>query len=292
MTPRERVEAAISLDVADRPPMGAWGHDYLAEWSVDDLADSTVATARRHGWDFIKFQPRATCFAESFGATYRPSGGSTEAPVLESLPENLEFHPGPLDDQVEAIRKVVGALPGIPVLQTVFSPLTVAGYLEKSAPGLDAISGPLIEFSRRSIEAGAAGIFYAISGYASTDMVSLDEYSKDILPSDLRVLESLPEDAWFNVVHLCGSNIHFDLAGRFPVQCVSWSIHDPGNPSLEEGIKQSGKAGMSGIDRNSPSADQAWAAASVDDGRGILVAPGCSIPPAVLQSLERWEKEA
>lgn len=292
MQPRERVEAAIALEVADRPPIGAWGHDYVAEWSPDQLAASTIATARRHGWDFVKFQPRATCFAEAFGAVYRPSGNRLEAPVLQSLPETLDFRVGPLNDQVDALSQVVAGLPGIPVLQTVFSPLTVAGYLERFASGLDPIAGALIEFARRSVEAGAAGIFYAISGYASRDMVPIDEYSKEILPTDLRVLEALPNDSWFNVVHLCGANVHFDLAERFPVEVVSWSVHDEGNPSLEEGIRRSGKAAMGGIDRNNPSSDQARAAAAANGGRGILVAPGCSIPPDVLESLQIGEEES
>ena len=33
MTGRERVQAAIAMGVADRPPVGAWGHTYREEWS-------------------------------------------------------------------------------------------------------------------------------------------------------------------------------------------------------------------------------------------------------------------
>ena len=67
MDGRGRVQAAIAGRKADRPPVGAWGHTYKAEWSPRDLADITVERARKYGWDFVKFQPRATCFAEAFG---------------------------------------------------------------------------------------------------------------------------------------------------------------------------------------------------------------------------------
>src|SRR5215472_13447537 len=84
MTGRERVEAAITLGLGDRPPVGAWGHTYKEEWTPAELARITVERARRFGWDFVKFQPRASCFAEAFGSVYRPSGHRLKAPVVES----------------------------------------------------------------------------------------------------------------------------------------------------------------------------------------------------------------
>src|SRR5438046_4744443 len=77
MTGRKRVEAAIAMGVADRPPVGAWGHTYREEWSPPDLAAITVDRARRFGWDFVKFQPRASPFAEAFGSVSHPDRKST-----------------------------------------------------------------------------------------------------------------------------------------------------------------------------------------------------------------------
>ncbi|HET7338997.1 MAG TPA: hypothetical protein VFK22_05575, partial [Candidatus Dormibacteraeota bacterium] len=70
------------MNVADRPPVGAWGHTYKEEWSPDALAEITVERARNFGWDFVKFQPRASCFAEAFGSVYHPSGHRLRAPIL------------------------------------------------------------------------------------------------------------------------------------------------------------------------------------------------------------------
>jgi len=67
--------------------------------------------------------------------------------------------------------------------------------LDEVLPALDRIATTLIDFSRRSVEAGAAGIFYAVSGYASEDLLSAEEYDRWLAPLDQRVLESLPEDA-------------------------------------------------------------------------------------------------
>lgn len=94
--------------------------------------------ARRFGWDFVKFQPRATTFAEAFGSTYHFSGHRLRGPVMdEAAVPDLEswrsvslVDRAAMDDQVESISIVARELgPAVPVIQTVFSPLTVAGYL-------------------------------------------------------------------------------------------------------------------------------------------------------------------
>src|SRR5438067_357310 len=129
---RDRVEAAITLRLADRPPVGAWGHTYREEWSPAELAAATVERARRFGWDFVKFQPRATCFAEAFGSVYQPSGHRLKGPVLvsagvpdlESWERVSVVNPKALDDQVQSLGIVARELGrGVPVIQTVFSPL-------------------------------------------------------------------------------------------------------------------------------------------------------------------------
>ena len=295
-------------------PAAAWGHTYREEWSPAALAAVTAERRRRYGWDFVKFQPRASCFAEAFGAVYQGSNHSLRAPKEVSHPIR-SFRDWPqlkgagagapaLAEQVEALRLTVEALgPEVPVIQTVFSPITVAGYLvgkdKRRAvrdlrrdpgavlPALERIADAMIEFSRRSVEAGAAGIFYAISGYASAGMTTAEEYERWLFPLDRRILEALPEAAWFNVLHLCRGRLHFDIARRLPVQVVSWSIHDPGNPSLAEGRELSGKAVMGGLGqrgslyRGTAAEVGAEVNAALADtgGTRFLLAPGCSVPP-------------
>jgi len=314
MTGRERVEAALAMGVADRPPIGAWGHAYREEWSPDALAAITVERARRFGWDFVKFQPRASCFAEAFGSAYHPSGHKLRGPILirpaapdlESWSKVGLVNRQALDDQVESIGIVSRALGAdVPVIQTVFSPITVGGYLvgksqsrvvrelrqhpEVVGPALERIADALVDFSRRSIEAGASGIFYAISGYAGRGVMSEDRYRDLVLPYDQAVLNAMPEAAWFNVLHLCGSNLNFTLARDLPTHAVSWSVHNQGNPSLAQGRDMAARAVMGGLSQRAtlvygpPSKVRAEAERAVEEtgGRGLLLAPGCSVPPRV-----------
>ena len=312
MDGRQSVEAALALGMGDRPPVGAWGHAYAAEWSPAELAAATVERARRFGWDFVKFQPRATCFAEAFGSVYKPSGHRLKGPVLVSTAvDDIESwrdvslaNPNALDDQVESLAIVVRELgPSVPVIQTVFSPITVAGYLVGKSkaravrelrkypdvvrPALERIADALADFSRKSVEAGAAGIFYAISGYASRDALAEAVYRELVLPLDMRVLEQVPKEAWFNVLHLCGSNLNFGLSRDLPTQVVSWSVHNQGNPTMAEGRKISGQAVMGGMGQRAslqygpPAEVEAEARRVMDEtgGIGLLLAPGCSVPP-------------
>jgi uroporphyrinogen decarboxylase len=315
LEPADRVRAALELRRGDRPPAAWWMHAYREEWSPEDLASLTASRRRRFGWDFVKLQPRATCFAEAFGSEYRPSGDADRGPELvrsavgepddwSRLPR-VDASVAPLADQVRALRLVAeGVGPTVPVLQTVFSPLTVAGYLvgedrlrvagelrERPSllrPALDRIADALVDFAERSIEAGASGIFYAVSGYASAEVMPARDYERLAMPHDLRVLESISSPAWFNVLHLCGPRIHFDMASDLPAHAVSWSVHEPGNPSLSEGRDRSGLAAMGGIDHAGTLVrgtrrevlDQARKSLQEAGAQGVLLAPGCSVPPA------------
>jgi uroporphyrinogen decarboxylase len=314
---RARVEAALRGEAADRPPAGAWGHTYREEWDPEQLARVTVDRARRLGWDFVKFQPRATFFAEAFGNRYRPSGHRLRAPILEqaAVPdldswrklELVDQHA--LDEQARALGLVVEALgERVPVIQTVFSPISVGDYLvgrdkrrlirelrrhpEVVLPALKKVQNALMGFARNSVAAGAAGVFYAISGFATRDAMPVDVYDSLVFPMDLRITESLPAAAWFNVVHLCGSHLNMDVARRLPVQAVSYSVHNAGNPSLEVAQRLTGKAVMGGLEQRGalvggpPEAieRQVRDAIAQTGGRSLLLAPGCSVPPRARES--------
>src|SRR2546422_6781137 len=215
------------MGVSDRPPFGAWGHTYREEWSPADLAAITVERAQFFGWDFVKFQPRASCFAEAFGSVYEPAGHRLKGPVLKSEGvTDLEawstvalVNGKALDDQVESLHLVAKQLGfGVPVIQTVFSPLTVAGYLvgknqsrvvrelrkhpDLVRPALDRIAEALVDFSKRSIGAGAAGIFFANLGYTTPEARPEGGYIEVGVPSGQGVLSQIPAETWFEVVHI------------------------------------------------------------------------------------------
>jgi uroporphyrinogen decarboxylase len=314
MNKRERVEAALRGAEVDRLPISFWGHDYLREWTAEGLAHAMLDNYRAHDWDYMKVNPRASYHVEDWGAildrSKDPNHGHKflQAPVR--YPDDwtklrpLEPDKGVLGEMLAALRLIREELKGeIHFIMTIFSPLSVAKYLAGNQPdpvresisghrkalesALDTIARVYAEFALACLEAGAGGIFFATTGWASRDQLREDEYRTFGVPYDLRVLEAFAGKAPFNVLHNCGENIYFDLLAGYPVEAISWAATSPGNPALGEGRKRSGKAVMGGVDEKStlpegtPEDVAAEVAAAIEQtgGRGLLVAPGCSIPP-------------
>ncbi len=314
MDKQERVKAALSGAEVDRVPISFWGHDYLKEWSAEGLAEAMLDNYRTYDWDFMKVNPRATYHVEDWGAVLERSLDPNHGPKFKEAPVKepgdwrrlrpLAPDRGVLGEQLAALRLIRDGLKGeAPFVQTIFSPLSIAKYLVGNRPdpikesmaghrsalesALDLISRLFAEYGLACIEAGASGIFFATTGWASKDALTEDEYRRFGMEYDLRVLEAFAGSAPFHVLHNCGDNIYFDLLADYPVAAISWAATLPGNPTLGEGKKRTGKAVMGGVNEKTtlPEGSPEEVAAEVrraielTEGRRVLIAPGCSIPP-------------
>ena len=151
---------------------------------------------------------------------------------------------------------------------------------------LEVITETFIAYAQATLEAGASGIFYATTGWASTDKLSEDRYRAFGVDYDLRVLDAVKQ-APFNVLHNCGEHIMFDLLADYPVHAISWAATLPGNPDWPRaGAHEQGRDGwrqreatlVKGLAQQVD--EEAHAALELTGGRRVLLAPGCSIPPA------------
>jgi len=311
MTGRERVMAALRGDPVDRVPLAFWMHNFATENSAKDLAAETLRLAREFGWDYLKPQSRAQCFAEMWGLRYRPSGQRAMAYTVTVNPcagaadlarlQPADPRTGSLGDQLEALRLIrAGVGPDTPIIWTVFAPLMVAPYLlpggreqaltiMRSEPkalehALDVIAETLAGYARACLEAGADGLFYA-TNVATRDLLTAEECRRFQRPYDLRILAAAAP-APFDVLHLCGTGVRFDEFTNYPVHAVSWAVV-PENPTLREGHRRTGLAAMGGLPAKpgiatlTAEAIAARARAAVDEmnGRWLLLGPDCSINP-------------
>jgi uroporphyrinogen decarboxylase len=314
MHKRERVDAALRGDPVDRVPVSFWGHDYLREWSPEGLAGATLTNYRTYDWDYVKVNPRASYHVEDWGCKLRPSGNPLSGPTFIEIAVKepgdwrrlrpLEPDRGALGEQLTALHMIAQDLKDeVYFMQTIFNPLSVARYLVgnqtqpiitsiEDNPGallsaLEVITQTFATYAQACLEAGASGIFFATTGWASTDLLTEDQYRRFGIEFDLRVLEAAQKGAQLNVLHNCGSHIMFDLLADYPVHAISWAATLPGNPNLAAGKDRTRKAVMGGISekttlRNGPPeavADEARRAIEMTAGRRLLLAPGCSIPP-------------
>ena len=312
MSKRERVLAALRGDEVDRPPASFWGHDFLREWSAQDLAAAMVESVQTYGYDYLKVNPRATYYSEAWGCRYRRPTDPTRQPDVESwvVHEPADLHAvrpvdatgGPFAEQLEALRLIGDGLGGeVPFVQTVFSPLSVVGRLANSrdnvrrwmteAPAalhsaLAAVTETLAAYARACLEAGADGIFFPTTEWGTQDVCTPDMYETFGRPYDLRVLDAV-QGAPFNILHVCRPNNMLELLLDYPVAALNWADRAPGNLSLGEASAKTDKAVMGGVDerntllRGTPDDVRAEALDAIQQtgGRRFLLAPGCSISP-------------
>ena len=312
MTSRERTFAAIRGEAVDRPPAGFWGHDFLREWSAEGLAEAMVESVRTYGYDFLKVNPRATYYSEAWGCRYRASDKGSSSPEaiawVLSEPGDLEkLRPvdgagGPFAEQLVAFRTIRRELGDLPLVQTVFSPLSVAGRLTNDrtlvrrwiseAPdslhaALAAITETLAAYSRACLDAGADGIFFATTEWATHDVLTVEQYRTFGREYDLRVLDAVA-GAPMNVLHVCRPNNMLTELLDYPVAVFNWAQHAPGNLSLAYVLPKTDRSVIGGVDerhallRGSLDDVRAQVRAALDEtgGRRFLLAPGCSIEPS------------
>jgi uroporphyrinogen decarboxylase len=311
MTKRQRVMAALRGEPVDRVPLAFWLHNFATENSAKGLADETTRLLHRFDWDFLKPQSRAQCFAEMWGLTYAPSTDKahpytvTRTPIADAAGlgalRPADPTTGALGEQLEALRLIRAAVgPEIPIIWTVFSPLMVLPFLvhggrdaalalARSAPreteaALGAMAETLAAYARACLAAGADGLFYA-TNMATESLVSAQECRRWQRPFDLRVLGAVAA-APFNLLHVCGTGIHFDEFADYPVTAFSWATV-PGNPSLDTVHVRTGKAVVGGLPAKPEIASMkaeelaTRARRAVDEmsGRWLLLGPDCSINP-------------
>ena len=313
----ERVDAALKGAAVDRVPISFWGHSYLKEWSAEELAEAMLANYRTYDWDYMKVNPRASYHVEDWGAKLERSTDPNHGPRFVDWPVRepgdwrrlrpLEPDRGVLGAQLAALRQIRDGLAGEAYfMQTVFSPLSVAKYLAGNQAGpvltsiqdnpdalraaLDVIAETFANYVQATLEAGASGIFFATTGWASSDLLTEEQYRRFGREYDQRVMDAFAGKAPLNVLHNCGEHIYFDLLADYPVAAISWAATLPGNPSLGEGKERTTKAVMGGVSEKTTLPDgtpeqvdeEVRAAIRETEGRRVLVAPGCSIPPRTL----------
>ncbi len=307
MTRFERLAAAFRGETVDRVPISFWQHFPGRDHEPDSLAAATIDYQRRFDLDFIKLMPTGMYSVVDYGVAIKPSGdeiGTTRfarGPIsrTEDWGRLASVSPqrGALGEQVKVVRLVRGALgPAVPILQTIFSPLTMAAKIAggdlaliprdsaMASRALRRLADDVVAFGRACLEAGADGFFFATQ-LATRSALPPGAYERHGVPHDLEVLDALRPHAWGIVLHLHGMDPLFDLADRYPIDGVNWHARETA-PPLEAALTATERGLVGGIARMGPVATGSPSAASEEvrdaiartRGRRLVVAPGCVIP--------------
>lgn len=311
MKKKERVDAALRNQGVDRPPVSLWRHFFECEQTAEDLAGAMLSFQRKYDWDWMKVNPRASYHVEDWGVkVHYGNGGPTDKPQVTEYPikstsdwgklKPLSPSQGALAEQIEALGRIGEALGGQTYfLETIFNPLSLAADLVgddnallsvmQSEPNalkdaLEVITDTFAGFAGACVQAGASGIFFATTDWASRDKLNAEQWEEWGRPYDLRVLAAV-QGAPFNVLHVCkNNNLLYNLLD-YPVDAINWAVGSPGNPSLREVQLKTDKAVIGGYTNETlrdgtPAqiTSEARVAREHTGGRRWMLGPTCSIP--------------
>ncbi len=312
MTKRERLQACIQGKEVDRPPISFWHHFPKADYDPEQLAQATLQFQHQYNLDFIKLMPNGLYGVLDWGLRVRryrdPRKGEGISRYVVHEPDDWErLEPldptqGVLGQQLKCLEILSKQLKGaVPLVQTIFSPLSSAAKLagadrvkehlinapRKLQTGLEVITQTTIDFARHCVKRGIDGVFLATQ-WASYALLSENTYRKFGKRYDIHILDSVQADTTFNILHLHGDEIMFDLLLDYPVQAVNW--HDRGTrPTLGEAVAKYGGCVIGGLDHEHTMSfgTKAQITKQVQDavqqtrGKRLIIGPGCVLPPDV-----------
>jgi uroporphyrinogen decarboxylase len=284
-----------------------WRHWPVDDLRGDELARATLVFQNIYDFDFIKVTPNSNFAVDGYGATTTWKGNEEGTyawgPRVIRSPEDW-FKLKPLDPGAGLLGEVLKAnrLIGqtvkedVPFIQTIFNPLSQAKNLagerllsdlrqhpEAVKAGLATLTETIIRFIEALKSTGAAGIFLAVQ-HATYDLLTEAEYREFGYKLDLQILKAT-QGMWFNLVHLHGVNVMFDLVAEYPAQVINWhDVETP--PSLGEAMSRTKMALCGGIRqwetmlRGTPEQveAEAQAALTATRGRRFILGTGCVTP--------------
>lgn len=308
MNHTERITRCLSLKSIDRPPVALWRHFPVEDQEPGLLAKAIVRFQETFDFDLVKITPASSFCVKDWGVKDEWKGnpeGTREFihQVIKDPHDWVSLRPlsvqkGALADQLECIRKVRNALPkDVPVIQTIFSPLSQAKNLvgkEKLAThlrlypsevrtALGTIKESTLDFINSCKTLGIDGVFYAIQ-HAQAGIMSPAEFDEFEYPYDSEILANC-QSFWLNIAHIHGVDIYFDKVSSLPVQILNW--HDQQTrPTLNDakksfdGIVCGGLRQWETLVNATPQAVTQEALKSIEatQGERFILGTGCVLP--------------
>ena len=289
-----------------RSPSGAISRSAINR--LPNLAAATLEWQRDYPGDFVKFMPPGDYPTIDWGlrSVFDGAPGGTRRPIFHPVGEARDWERLPAIDVRTGFNAEILAAVGltrrglpdeVPLLQTIFSPLTIAAKLSDGAvtahlheapaavhAGLRRIMEVTRAFALASLAAGADGFFFATQ-LADRDRLDEAAYREFGVPYDVQILADLPAETPL-LLHFHGQTPMLELADRYPAGALSWHDRRFG-PSLATVRQGQTRPVAGGIDEEAivvatPRDVTAQVADTLqtNDHRGLIVAPGCVIPVA------------
>lgn len=235
----ERVDRVLNGEEVDRPPVTLWYHFGVQHAGGEQFAKLSLEYFDYYDFDYLKVMN------DYF---YPPPEGLEAVKTKYDLKRitRVDVEKCDWQEQFKALSYISRELEGNAYfIDTVFDPWqslrrNMAGEnieaLMSDEPdamleALDVIADNLIEYCKKSLAIGTAGIF--MSMYAGKDLISRENFLRFVKPPAMKVFSAISDLGNMNTAHIHGEDLFFDEVLDFPVNIFNWWDRGPGGPSLQ-----------------------------------------------------------
>ncbi len=235
----ERVDRVLNGEEVDRPPVTLWYHFGVQHAGGEQFAKITTEYFNYYDFDYLKVMN------DYF---YKPPEGLDAVKTRDDLKRITHFDVNNSDwrQQFKALKYIDQQLRGKAYfIDTVFDPWqsmrrNMAGEnidaLMTDEPdalleALDIVADNLIEYCKKSLSIGTAGIFMSLP--AASELISRENFLRFVKPPVMKVFEAISSLGIMNTAHIHGEDLYFEDVLDFPVDVFSWWDRGPRGPSLQ-----------------------------------------------------------
>ena len=308
MTKKERIKAIAEGKKADKIPYSFWSHLPMIDLDPVALTEKTYEFYKKYDRDYIKTMNNGMYAIEDFGCEidYSEIETGSVSKVVKTPIHCVEdwynlkptsIYSGSLARELKHLSLLLKKVQNedVPVVFTVFSPLTTAnklsgntlkkyiedGHKEAVHRALKVITETTCELVKAVMDLGADGIFFATQN-SNYDFMTEEEYREFGVKYDMDVL-STAKNGWMNVLHAHGNNIMVNILKDYPVTFFNWHAWETA-PEVSDAYEITGKCLMGGLNRTDITKcnrenirTQIRECCRITEGKHLLLTPGCVI---------------
>lgn len=308
--------------IGDRLPISGWFHIPLVDQNTDAFVEESIKLTDDFQWDFIKVMSNGYYMTAAYGADITYSTDAEEwAGTIHTYPikETVDLLNLSVLDKTNPIlareltntERLVKHYQGErPVLATLFNPITwiqemsgsgdptfvqhlMANHKKELHKGIETLLATNFNFLDELYKVGIDGVFLA-SQFASSDLLTTEQYREFVLPYDQELLKHLKKNTWFNMMHLHGDrHLLFDEVVDYDVQALNWEntpVHAPKDQitSIADVRQKTDKLIIAGVDQDHDFIGSEAEAKEIirkrlhqaleeNQGGSFIFAPGCGL---------------
>lgn len=235
----ERVDRVLNGEAVDRPPVTLWYHFGVQHAGGEQFAKITTEFFNYYDFDYLKVMN------DYF---YLPPEGLEAVKTKEDLKRISHFDVEKCDwqEQFSALKFISRELQGRAYfIDTVFDPwqsmrrnmagehidALMADEPDALLAALDIVADNLIEYCKKSLSIGTAGIFMSLP--AARELISRENFLRFVKPPAEKVFEAISSLGKMNTAHIHGEDLYFDDVLDLPVDIFSWWDRGPKGPSMK-----------------------------------------------------------